>query len=103
MKQSINHSGFDSSALLTEVVSNLVAGAVTGVASVRRFFIRVIIIVVIVVAPLFFIAGMWFRDYVPGYAPPPAQTRPEERPRQPPPNQPDETEEYQRLIRKDPL
>lgn len=47
----------------SDMVSELVAGAVTGVAAVRRMFIRAILLVAVVVGALAFAAGVKMSDY----------------------------------------
>ncbi len=108
MKQTVFPT-INSSATTAGMVSEMVAGAITGVASVRRLFYRTILIVAIAVAAVSFTIGIMFRDYL-NEKPVPAEKRPipatkpgESQQTKPPPNQRNGNEDIPQLIRKDPL
>ena len=109
MKKTTDFSPFDGSAMVAGMVSEMIAGAITGVASVRRLFYRTILVVAIAVAAVSFTIGMMFHDYLYG-KPIPVEKRPipaaepvKPQEAKPPPTERNDPEDLQQLIRKDPL
>lgn len=99
----------DLSTLIAGMVSEMVAGAITGVTSARRLYFRTILLVAIAVAGVSFTIGMMFRDYLPGKSAPVVQAAPlapeptRNRQSQTPPSKRNNGEELRRLTRPNPL
>ncbi len=90
----------------TGVVTQMVVGAITGIAFVRRLFFLTILLVAVTVAMGSFMFWMMLNEYFPGQPTPAVQGAPEDTKKQqpkPPPDKRDDAEELQKLIRANPL
>ncbi len=93
----------------TGVISQMVIGAITSIAFVRKLFFLTILLVAITVAMGSFMIRMMLHDYFPSQPTPAVQGTPlapehtKKQQSKPPPNNRDDVEELRKLIRPNPL